>query len=446
MSLGMGDGQPANPYDMFLQMLETHFTPKISIVFEQHKFFSRVHGYDEDVLTYVAALRGLAVTCDFQNLNDSLIRDQIVRCTNSKKVKERLLSIDPSLEECIQIVRSMEHTETWMKEIEVKSHVRDSDKENTVEVKEFKVKKQGKNPGNKRSMVMEKKNPNILCYRCGGLGHIASSPLCIARTLTCRVCGIGGHLAKVCRSKGKVLNNSVKSVDDAREEQEEIVLTVNSVLEVNQRNVECKTGRNLRKESTIKLEKPHCDIILESKSVRVLVDSGSLFTLISKDVYVECLERKVEDLQAADVKAVGYGGNKINILGMKWMDILFKGNGVHGKVYVTSEGSNLLGWRHQKDLEIVLDPNAVEPVMTVEKAYIEHMDTQESGTECHLWSLLWCLGEAASFYPVSDSAPFALQCKHVLAIYLSQALGACQERSVSDKQLSQILLAREDDE
>ncbi|KAJ1181729.1 hypothetical protein NDU88_006931 [Pleurodeles waltl] len=141
MSLGIGDGQPANPYEMSLQMLEKHFTPKISIVFERHKLFSRVQGYDEDVLTYVAALRGLAVMCDFQNLSDSLIHDQIVRCTNSKKVKERLLSIDPSLEECIQIVRSMEHTETWMKEIEVKGHIRDSDKENTVEVKEFKGKK-----------------------------------------------------------------------------------------------------------------------------------------------------------------------------------------------------------------------------------------------------------------------------------------------------------------
>ncbi|KAJ1200459.1 hypothetical protein NDU88_004283 [Pleurodeles waltl] len=317
----MGDGQPANPYEMSLQMLETHFAPKISIVFERHKFFSRIQGYDEDVLTYVAALRGLAVTCYFQNLSDSLIRDQIVRCTNSKKVKERLLSIDPSLEECIQIVRSMEHTETWMKEIEVKSHMRDSDKENTVEVKEFKVKKQDKKSGNKGIKVMEKRNPNILCYRCGGLGHIASSPMCIARTLTCRVCGIRGHLAKVCRSKGKVFNNSIKSVDNAQEEQEEIVLTINSALEVNQREIESKSERNFKKESTVKLEKPHCDIMLESRSVRVLVDSGSLFTLISKNVFMECLEGKIEDLQNADVRAVGYGGKRINILVMKWMDI-----------------------------------------------------------------------------------------------------------------------------
>ncbi|KAJ1163651.1 hypothetical protein NDU88_004106 [Pleurodeles waltl] len=268
----------------------------------------------------------------------------------------------------------MEHMETWMKEIETKSYAKNADKENTVEVKEFKARKQEKTIGTKGTTAMERKNPNILCYRCGCPGHIASSPICTARTLTCRTCGVRGHLSKVCRSRGKMLNNSIKSVDSAQEVHEEIVLTVNATLEVDQQGVESKSSGNLRKESTIKLEKPHCDIMLESKPVRVLVDYGSLFTLISKDVYVEVLKGKIEDLERADGMAVGYGGRKINIIGMKWMDILFKDNGVHGKVYITREGSNLMGWRHQKDLEIVLDPNAAEPVMIVEK--VNNMNIQ----------------------------------------------------------------------
>ncbi|KAM5181255.1 zinc finger SWIM domain-containing protein 7 [Mantella aurantiaca] len=38
----------------------------------------------------------------------------------------------------------------------------------------------------------------------------------------------------------------------------------------------------------------------------------------------------------------------------------------------------------------------------------------------------------------------SMLCKHILAIYLSQAIGVCQEMTVSDKQMSDILLARED--
>ncbi|KAJ1216464.1 hypothetical protein NDU88_004066 [Pleurodeles waltl] len=340
-----------------------------------HPFRGR--GLDEDGMTYVAALRGLAVTCNFQDLTDSLIRDQIVRCTNNKKVKERLLSIDPSLEESIQLARSMEHTETWMKGIESKAHMRESAKESTIEVEQLKTVKHEKST---TSNMGEKKSFNILCYRCGCPGHIASNPVCSARTLTCRTCGRRGHSAKVCRAKGKVWNKGVKSIDNVQgEHEEEIVLTINSTFVNDFCDAESEDCVNLKRESQCELKKPHCDAILETKIVRILVDSGSLYTLISKDVYEGILKEKIEDLQTTDVKAVGYGGKRNDIVGMRWMDIIFfKGNGVLGKVYVTQERSNLLGWRHQKDLNIVLNPNATEPVIVGEDSNVEYMRIQST--------------------------------------------------------------------
>ncbi|XP_078502437.1 uncharacterized protein LOC144756517 [Lissotriton helveticus] len=130
ISLGIGNGQPVNVYEMSIQMLEKHFTPKLSVVFERHKLFCRAQAQDEDIMTYVATLRGLAVTSEFQNLTESLIRDQIVRCTKDKKVKERLLSLDPTLDEAVQIARSLEHTAVWMKEIDVGNmNIKSSEKE-----------------------------------------------------------------------------------------------------------------------------------------------------------------------------------------------------------------------------------------------------------------------------------------------------------------------------
>ncbi|XP_053223624.1 zinc finger SWIM domain-containing protein 7 isoform X2 [Podarcis raffonei] len=40
----------------------------------------------------------------------------------------------------------------------------------------------------------------------------------------------------------------------------------------------------------------------------------------------------------------------------------------------------------------------------------------------------------------------SLVCKHLLAIYLSQALGSCQELTVPDKQLTRLLLQEEEEE
>ncbi|XP_064425059.1 zinc finger SWIM domain-containing protein 7 [Latimeria chalumnae] len=40
----------------------------------------------------------------------------------------------------------------------------------------------------------------------------------------------------------------------------------------------------------------------------------------------------------------------------------------------------------------------------------------------------------------------ALVCKHILAVYLSQAMGACQEVTVSNQQMTELLLAKEEEQ
>ncbi|KAJ1138313.1 hypothetical protein NDU88_004700 [Pleurodeles waltl] len=114
----MGDGQPSNLFEKSLQMLDLQFTPKINLVLELHKFFSRVQNPEEDMASYVASLRGLALSCRFEQLSDSLIRDQIVRCAYNKKIREKLLMKDPNLDDSVQIAKAMEHTAVWLQEIE----------------------------------------------------------------------------------------------------------------------------------------------------------------------------------------------------------------------------------------------------------------------------------------------------------------------------------------
>ncbi|KAJ7416435.1 Zinc finger SWIM domain-containing protein 7 [Willisornis vidua] len=60
-------------------------------------------------------------------------------------------------------------------------------------------------------------------------------------------------------------------------------------------------------------------------------------------------------------------------------------------------------------------------------------------SSCH-----FCTCPAFGFSVLQKSE--SLLCKHILAVYLSQALGACQELPVSEEQLTGILLAEEEDE
>lgn len=61
----------------------------------------------------------MARTCDFEQLADSLVRDQIVRCTNNVKVQENLLDENPDLKEMLSIVEGMENTSMWVQEMRV---------------------------------------------------------------------------------------------------------------------------------------------------------------------------------------------------------------------------------------------------------------------------------------------------------------------------------------
>ncbi|KAJ1163529.1 hypothetical protein NDU88_003987, partial [Pleurodeles waltl] len=86
-----------NDYERTVRKLENHFGNKVNVVLERHTFFSRTQSKDEKIASYIACLRGMANTCEFGNLEDSLIRDQLVRCTNNMKIQEKLLVHNPTL-------------------------------------------------------------------------------------------------------------------------------------------------------------------------------------------------------------------------------------------------------------------------------------------------------------------------------------------------------------
>ena len=62
-------------------------TPKKNITFERHVFNTRCQESDESIDSYVTALKKLAKSCEFADLQDSLVRDRIVCGIQSAEVK-----------------------------------------------------------------------------------------------------------------------------------------------------------------------------------------------------------------------------------------------------------------------------------------------------------------------------------------------------------------------
>ncbi|KAJ1218861.1 hypothetical protein NDU88_006433 [Pleurodeles waltl] len=98
-------------------------------------------------------------------------------------------------------------------------------------------------------------------------------------------------------------------------------------------------------------------------SVELMVDTGSKYTIIPKDIFKKNWPQL--ELKSKDICPGGYQGEEIEILGFFSTVIGFKSRETFGKVYVAESGPPILGWMHQYDLNIIVNPRGKEKIWVV---------------------------------------------------------------------------------
>uniref|UniRef100_A0A3Q0QR71 Retrotransposon gag domain-containing protein n=1 Tax=Amphilophus citrinellus TaxID=61819 RepID=A0A3Q0QR71_AMPCI len=76
--------------------LKEHFVPKVNVVAERHKFRQRAQRPDETVNQFLASLRELAAACEFGNMEEQMLRDQLIERVANTRIRDRLL-LEPDL-------------------------------------------------------------------------------------------------------------------------------------------------------------------------------------------------------------------------------------------------------------------------------------------------------------------------------------------------------------
>lgn len=93
-----------NNFEKVLKKLENYFIPKKNLTVERFNFNAVVQREGESFNNFLLELKTKAASCEFGELNDSLIRDRIVCGINDKIVQKRLLTeMNVSLEDAINI-------------------------------------------------------------------------------------------------------------------------------------------------------------------------------------------------------------------------------------------------------------------------------------------------------------------------------------------------------
>ncbi|KAF0292376.1 hypothetical protein FJT64_009630 [Amphibalanus amphitrite] len=183
------DGE--DDYDVTLRQLREFYTPRTNVIVERFRFRQRAQAPTESTADFVAALRGLARTCQFGQMESELIRDVVVEKTPHQRLRERLLQDrDLTLDKVLSVAETYEDS---LREAAAISQPVAAPPVSSVA-------KVTRKPQQKRQQQQQQQSSSSdFCTNCGRDDHAPRDAACPARRVTCHSCGKKGHFASWCR-------------------------------------------------------------------------------------------------------------------------------------------------------------------------------------------------------------------------------------------------------
>ena len=281
-------------FDKVVEKFDEHCSPKKNETFERYVFRSRTQQQTESFDAFATDLKLKARTCNFGDLTDSLIRDQIVFGIHDKKLRERLLrEADLTLAGAIKICQASEiaqqHAKTFgerAKEdgaaVDVATVSRRTQKHKTVKNKQ------------------QKDTENFKCKRCGSQHGPKQCP---AFGKVCHKCKGKNHYAKQCFSKGE----RVHTVEETSLEDS---FFVGMVMQGDFKQKETEQMPNM---CSVEKDKWIVPLQINGAIIPLKLDTGAKANLMSER---EIRAMKVKPhIQPNSVKLNAYNGQQINTKG-----------------------------------------------------------------------------------------------------------------------------------
>ncbi len=158
------------------EVLTAHFEPKRLVIAERFYFHKRIQAVGESIAEFDAALRKLAIHCEFGTTLEESLRDRFVCGLQHEATQRRLLSESGlTYKRALEIARAMESAEDNAKSF-----------------------KGAEPPIRKVSRQIPRSGDLRPCLSCGRKNHLRED--CRFRDATCYSCGKRGHIAPACKS------------------------------------------------------------------------------------------------------------------------------------------------------------------------------------------------------------------------------------------------------
>ncbi|XP_017467975.1 PREDICTED: uncharacterized protein LOC108360273 isoform X2 [Rhagoletis zephyria] len=261
-------------FNILVEKFNNFFSPKRNSTFERHLFRSLCPSEGEDFNKFLLRLRHQVSKCDFgstkNEMENNCLKDKLIDSWAPVELKKRLLEKEQSLDEVIGACQVYEQINKQSQSMFPKSDCEAVSKISSRQQIRDNCKK---------------------CGRCGKSGHIHSDASCPARKSKCNICGLIGHCARKCKTKGQ----KRKSGEYERGSPKKRRFHYSNI------NYIAEQGRNMEDKSCSHgCFKVNCigsgDEIIECRigghTVSMIIDSGSRFNLLSQRQWVELQNNK----------------------------------------------------------------------------------------------------------------------------------------------------------
>ncbi|XP_055842401.1 uncharacterized protein K02A2.6-like [Episyrphus balteatus] len=312
-------------FDEVVKKFGSHCDPRTNIVFERYKFLSARQKTAETIDQFLTHLKELVLACEYDTLQDSMVRDVFIIGLTDDKLRRLLLDIDDlTLEKTEKRAKSYILSQSQSQEMSTvtvhsESNINYVQKHSSSsprpQISKGNNKQQQSKQGNSgksnsyhsnktKSNVKENESSGKRCERCGNWYHRTKCPALGQR---CHICKGLNHFAKYCKSnKVQSLNidNKSESSVDVNEDIDFFIGTLN-LQESFKSNVDnSKTNTNFTE-----------FIQINEKQIKVELDTGAEANVMSLCTFSSINYNKQIILNKCFGNLRAFGGSTVNVLG-----------------------------------------------------------------------------------------------------------------------------------
>ncbi|XP_060543768.1 uncharacterized protein K02A2.6-like isoform X2 [Pantherophis guttatus] len=321
------------PWTDLLQILEEHYAPTGTPVANRFTFHQRDQKEGETIKEFVAALRQIAASCEFDHV-DNAIADRVVFGMRDRGLQKKFLSRKKLvLKDVVEEATASEISEKAAAAVsrakgihKIRSTTQSSTEDSAAgseSEEESTVHKVSRPP---RRETAQKSYKGERCASCRG-DHPRAS--CKWRDATCRRCNRRGHIAEACRAEEPAPEPSShrpreNREDNARASRRSSYQSRRGESDGNRRRAVHQTTIHLPDDDDT-ATKCHATVLLEGTPCSMEVDSGSVYSIMDwKNLKRIKPDVRKKDLRPLRSRLVDFGGNHIGVLGRALLHVSYQ--------------------------------------------------------------------------------------------------------------------------